>query len=120
MVANDTAAGGDWSEGEKEIDMKVSSPEDIEARGDEATVLSDLQVLSPSGPPEAAEETRKWKWAVMFLCFFGFMGSIKPGEPFITPYLLSIEKNFTREQVSGVLRLKCVCRDAICHTWNTL
>ncbi|KAI3365995.1 hypothetical protein L3Q82_009821, partial [Scortum barcoo] len=48
-----------------------------------------------------AEEPRKWKWAVIFLCFFGFMASIKPGEPFITPYLLSSEKNFTREQVTN-------------------
>uniref|UniRef100_A0A667WLU5 Solute carrier family 19 member 1 n=1 Tax=Myripristis murdjan TaxID=586833 RepID=A0A667WLU5_9TELE len=38
------------------------------------------------------------KWSVIFLCCFGFMASIKPGEPFITPYLLSPEKNFTREQ----------------------
>lgn len=41
-----------------------------------------------------------WKWSVMFLCFYGFMVQLKPGESFITPYLLSTEKNFTREQVS--------------------
>uniref|UniRef100_A0A667WJ40 Solute carrier family 19 member 1 n=1 Tax=Myripristis murdjan TaxID=586833 RepID=A0A667WJ40_9TELE len=41
------------------------------------------------------------KWSVIFLCCFGFMASIKPGEPFITPYLLSPEKNFTREQVTN-------------------
>lgn len=40
-----------------------------------------------------------WKWSVMFLCFYGFMVQLKPGESFITPYLLSTEKNFTREQV---------------------
>uniref|UniRef100_H3BY63 Solute carrier family 19 member 1 n=1 Tax=Tetraodon nigroviridis TaxID=99883 RepID=H3BY63_TETNG len=44
---------------------------------------------------------RKWKWAVLFLCFYGFMSSIRPGESFITPYLLSSEKNFTREEVTN-------------------
>ncbi|KAB5584402.1 hypothetical protein PHYPO_G00107140 [Pangasianodon hypophthalmus] len=42
-----------------------------------------------------------WKWSVMFLCFYGFMVQLKPGESFITPYLLSTEKNFTREQVTN-------------------
>ena len=42
---------------------------------------------------------RSWKWSVIYLCIYGFMSAIKPGEPFITPYLLSTEKNFTREQV---------------------
>uniref|UniRef100_A0A3Q3EGK3 Solute carrier family 19 member 1 n=1 Tax=Labrus bergylta TaxID=56723 RepID=A0A3Q3EGK3_9LABR len=46
-------------------------------------------------------EPRKWKWAVIFLCFYGFMAAVRPGEPFITPYLLSPEKNFTREQVTN-------------------
>ncbi|CAF98210.1 unnamed protein product, partial [Tetraodon nigroviridis] len=46
-------------------------------------------------------EPRKWKWAVLFLCFYGFMSSIRPGESFITPYLLSSEKNFTREEVTN-------------------
>ncbi|KAF5902947.1 folate transporter 1, partial [Clarias magur] len=42
-----------------------------------------------------------WKWSVIFLCFYGFMVQLKPGEAFITPYLLSTEKNFTREQVTN-------------------
>ncbi|XP_058259243.1 reduced folate transporter [Hemibagrus wyckioides] len=42
-----------------------------------------------------------WKWSVTFLCFYGFMVQLKPGESFITPYLLSTEKNFTREQVTN-------------------
>uniref|UniRef100_A0A674MF43 Uncharacterized protein n=1 Tax=Takifugu rubripes TaxID=31033 RepID=A0A674MF43_TAKRU len=50
----------------------------------------------------SAESSKTVNWAVVFLCFYGFMSSLKPGEPFITPYLLSSEKNFTREQVSGV------------------
>lgn len=54
--------------------------------------------LSPSG---IATEARVWKWSVVYLCFFGFMASIKPGEPFISPYLLSEEKNFTTQQVTN-------------------
>ncbi|KAI5613514.1 folate transporter 1 [Silurus asotus] len=42
-----------------------------------------------------------WKWSVLFLCFYGFMVQLKPGESFITPNLLSREKNFTREQVTN-------------------
>lgn len=52
---------------------------------------------------ELNSELRKpqaWKWSVMFICFYGFMVQLKPCESFITPYLLSTEKNFTREQVS--------------------
>lgn len=41
-----------------------------------------------------------WGWSVTFLCFYGFMVQLKPGESFITPNLLSTEKNFTRDQVS--------------------
>lgn len=48
-----------------------------------------------------AQKTRSWIWSVVYLCFYGFMVQLKPGEPFITPYLLSTEKNFTREQVTN-------------------
>ncbi|KAF3857273.1 hypothetical protein F7725_009132 [Dissostichus mawsoni] len=88
MVADDTAGSGDRSEGEKEMDLKEDG--DVE-----------MVVPASEGPTEAAVEPRKWKWAVIFLCFFGFMSSIKPGEPFITPYLLSTEKNFTRQEVTN-------------------
>ncbi|XP_030637208.1 reduced folate transporter [Chanos chanos] len=40
-------------------------------------------------------------WSVTFLCFYGFMVQLKPGEPFITPFLLSVEKNFTKEEVTN-------------------
>lgn len=111
MVEDDTAGSGDRSEGEKETDLKVPVSEDCRGHedGDVEMAVSASEVLSPSdGPPEEARAPGNWKWAVIFLCFYGFMSSIKPGEPFITPYLLSSEKNFTREQVSGVLRLVCV------------
>lgn len=94
MVADDTAGSGDRSEGEKEMDLKED--------GDVEMVVPASEGPSPrEGPTEAAVEPRKWKWAVIFLCFFGFMSSIKPGEPFITPYLLSTEKNFTRQEVTN-------------------
>ncbi|XP_051283119.1 reduced folate transporter [Dicentrarchus labrax] len=98
MVADDTAGSGDRSDGEKDMDLKLPASED----GDVDMAVSASEGLSPSeGPPEEVREPRKWKWAVIFLCFYGFMSSIKPGEPFITPYLLSSEKNFTREQVTN-------------------
>lgn len=36
-----------------------------------------------------------------YLCFYGFMTQIRPGESFITPYLLGADKNFTREEVTN-------------------
>ncbi|XP_070787057.1 reduced folate transporter [Enoplosus armatus] len=104
MVADDTAGGGDRSDGEKDMDLKVPASEDGRGHedGDAEVAVTPSEVPSPSeGPPEEAAEPRKWKWAVTFLCLYGFMASIKPGEPFITPYLLSAEKNFTREQVTN-------------------
>lgn len=86
------------------MDLKAPASEDggRHEDGDVEMVASASEGLSPSdGPPEEPGEPRKWKWAVIFLCFYGFMASIKPGEPFITPYLLSTEKNFTRKQVTN-------------------
>lgn len=81
----------------KEMDLKGLASENKDVQEDVG------MAVSPSdSPQEELSEPRKWKWAVVFLCFYGFMSSIKPGEPFITPYLLSPEKNFTREQVSGI------------------
>ncbi|XP_041834615.1 reduced folate transporter [Melanotaenia boesemani] len=104
MAADDTAGSGDRSEGEKEMNLEVTPSEDAEAHedGDAEMAVSAPETQSPSEePPEDVGEARKWKWAVIFLCFYGFMSSIKPGEAFITPYLLSFEKNFTREQVTN-------------------
>lgn len=101
MAADDTAGSGDGSEGEKSIELRTLPPED--SGGHEDAELSASAPEAPS-PSEEDKEATKWKFAVLFLCFFGFMSSIKPGEPFITPYLLSPEKNFTREQVSGLFQ----------------
>lgn len=104
MVAEDTVGSGDISEEQKESVLKVLVSEDNGGHEDGGLdmAVSASEALPPSdGPPEEIKEPRKWKWAVIFLCFYGFMASVKPGEPFITPYLLSPEKNFTREQVTN-------------------
>ncbi|XP_044278658.1 reduced folate transporter isoform X2 [Varanus komodoensis] len=51
-------------------------------------------------PPDPPPDSR-WKLLVFYLCFYGFMSQIKPGESFITPYLLGTEKNFSKEQVTN-------------------
>lgn len=55
------------------------------------------------GAKKPASETvpdQRWKLQVFYLCFYGFMTQIRPGESFITPYLLGADKNFTKEEVS--------------------
>ncbi|XP_062973044.1 reduced folate transporter isoform X2 [Elgaria multicarinata webbii] len=51
-------------------------------------------------PPDPSLDPR-WKLLVFYLCFYGFMNQIRPGESFITPYLLGTEKNFTMEEVTN-------------------
>lgn len=63
-------------------------------------------------PETGAQKTGSWIWSVVYLCFYGFMVQLKPGEPFITPYLLSAEKNFTREQVCTSHVLVCEKSDS--------
>ncbi|XP_030065204.1 reduced folate transporter [Microcaecilia unicolor] len=74
----------------------------------EPQILRPLNLVHNSKPqdskpsdlaPEA--EPQRWEWMVSFLCFYGFMTQIRPGESFITPYLLGSDKNFTREQVTN-------------------
>lgn len=104
MVADDTAGGDLSSEAEKKMDQNSLASADGRghADGNIEMVVSASEGPCPSeGPPGEDGEPKQFKWAVIFLCFFGFMASIKPGEPFITPYLLSSEKNFTREQVTN-------------------
>ncbi|XP_053421856.1 reduced folate transporter isoform X3 [Nycticebus coucang] len=45
-------------------------------------------------------EPQPWQCLVSYLCFYGFMAQMRPGESFITPYLLR-DKNFTQEQVTN-------------------
>lgn len=93
MVSDQPITSGDESDGEKIMKLPGVEVMDVEL----AVCTSDSQQSTEI----ALEEPRKWKFAVIFLCFYGFMSSIKPGEPFITPNLLSVEKNFTREQVTN-------------------
>ncbi|XP_068101374.1 reduced folate transporter isoform X2 [Hyperolius riggenbachi] len=53
------------------------------------------------GPPSPPATDQRWKLLLFYLCFYGFMTQIRPGESFITPYLLSSERNFTKEQVTN-------------------
>ncbi|XP_017289964.1 reduced folate transporter isoform X1 [Kryptolebias marmoratus] len=73
-------------------------PEDAEDHGgvEAAAVASE----DPS-PSEDSPDIGKITCSVIYLCFYGFMTSVRPGEAFITPNLLSSEKNFTREQVTN-------------------
>ncbi|XP_013875493.1 folate transporter 1 [Austrofundulus limnaeus] len=101
MVADDTVVSGDRSEEEK--DLEVPPPEDVEVHGDlEEAADATREAQSPSG--NSTEDTggvKKLTCSVIYLCFYGFMTSVRPGEAFITPNMLSLEKNFTREQVTN-------------------
>lgn len=55
--------------------------------------------LEPEPGPDA--ERKPWRCLVFYLCFYGFMAQLRPGESFITPYLLGPDKNFTLEQVTN-------------------
>ncbi|KAF1545555.1 Folate transporter 1, partial [Eudyptula albosignata] len=58
------------------------------------------------GTKKPASETvldQRWKLQVFYLCFYGFMTQIRPGESFITPYLLGADKNFTQAEVTNVI-----------------
>ncbi|XP_031460355.1 reduced folate transporter [Phasianus colchicus] len=52
-------------------------------------------------PPAETAPEQRWKLQVFYLCFYGFMTQIRPGESFITPYLLGPDKNFTRVEVTN-------------------
>ncbi|XP_036396868.1 reduced folate transporter [Megalops cyprinoides] len=80
---------------------------DTMAAGDD--VKQDKEALKEAGKPEDTEkaaaaaggkEPGAWQWSIILLCFYGFVVQLKPGEPFITPFLLS-SKNFTRTQVTN-------------------
>ncbi|XP_045357071.1 reduced folate transporter isoform X1 [Leopardus geoffroyi] len=61
------------------------------------------QVAEKQEPPELGRhpELKSWRCLVFYLCFYGFMAQMRPGESFITPYLLGTDKNFTQEQVTN-------------------
>lgn len=40
-----------------------------------------------------------WVLPTALLCTYGFFASLRPSEPFLTPYLLGSDKNLTERQV---------------------
>ncbi|XP_018590999.1 folate transporter 1-like isoform X1 [Scleropages formosus] len=63
--------------------------------------MDDTETAPPALPAGVTRAPRMHRWSVAFLCFYGFIVHLRPGEAFITPLLLSAEKNFTREQVTN-------------------
>ncbi|XP_016075972.1 PREDICTED: folate transporter 1 isoform X3 [Miniopterus natalensis] len=55
----------------------------------------------PGLEPGPGHKLQSWQLLVCYLCFYGFMAQIRPGESFITPYLLGPDKDFTRKQVTN-------------------
>ncbi|CAB1414769.1 unnamed protein product [Pleuronectes platessa] len=96
MAAEDAAESGDRPDAEMDLKELESEAADGHPDGDVEKVVS-----ASEAPTEDTPDPGAWKWAVIFLCFYGFMSSIRPGESFITPYLLSPEKNFTMKQVTN-------------------
>lgn len=42
-----------------------------------------------------------WKTVAALLAAYGLLKEIRPSEPFITPFFLGPDKNFTSQQVMG-------------------
>ncbi|XP_029942391.1 folate transporter 1 [Salarias fasciatus] len=97
MAADDTVGGEDQLERDRKTDAEVPPSED----GSVEAAAPAVEAQSPDDPPEEVKDRSKWKMSVIYLCVYGFMASIKPGEPFITPLLLSDDKNFTMQQVTN-------------------
>lgn len=100
MVDHDSPAGEDQAEEEAMPDQKVPVSEGPDGGDpDLEQAPTPLEATLPS--EKQGKQAGALQWSVVFLCFYGFMVQLKPGEPFITPYLLSHEKNFTMQQVTN-------------------
>uniref|UniRef100_A0A452Q7J4 Uncharacterized protein n=1 Tax=Ursus americanus TaxID=9643 RepID=A0A452Q7J4_URSAM len=42
-----------------------------------------------------------WFLPTALLCAYGFFASLRPSEPFLTPYLLGPDKNLTEKEVGA-------------------
>lgn len=78
------------------------------------------QAEEKQAPVEESEpglENKAWSCLVFYLCFYGFMAQMRPGESFITPYLLG---NFTKEQACGLGVLGTGSGGGLgfSHTWS--
>ncbi|NWQ74024.1 S19A3 protein, partial [Columbina picui] len=47
------------------------------------------------------EKSNTWTFPTLTLCFYGFFCTMKPSEPFLTPYLTGPDKNLTIEEVTN-------------------
>lgn len=61
-------------------------------------VGEDVEPLA-SAKPVRVRWYNHWIFATVMLCCYGFFKEFKPSEPFLTPYLTSDIKNFTKDQV---------------------
>lgn len=80
------------SDCERDEEPKPPIEEEPQSPVDDPQSPSDGQSTLPG-------DDQRWKCLLFYLCFYGFMNQLRPGESFITPYLLSSERNFTKEQV---------------------
>ena len=58
---------------------------------------------SESGPthPPRRSYWGHWAFATIMICSYGFFKEFKPSEPFLTPFLVSDVKNFTKSQLNS-------------------
>lgn len=58
---------------------------------------------NPPSPLTAspAPTQQHWLFATLILCSYGFFKEFKPSEPFLTPYLVSGVKNFTKAELNS-------------------
>ncbi|CAH2306374.1 folate transporter 1 [Pelobates cultripes] len=84
-------------ESNKEEDEK-QDPQPIELQ---YTPVEEQQPSPTEEPKTPPADQNEWKFLLFYLCFYGFMTQLRPGESFITPFLLSPERNFTKQQVTN-------------------
>ena len=70
---------------------------DVDVDDDDAAVPSAIPVAEFYQRP--VRWYRHWIFATVMLCCYGFFKEFKPSEPFLTPYLTSDTKNFTKDEV---------------------
>ncbi|MBN3279336.1 S19A3 protein, partial [Polyodon spathula] len=46
-------------------------------------------------------QSSSWKFPTLILCVYGFFSTMRPSEPFLTPYLTGPDKNLTIEEVTN-------------------
>ncbi|KAB1283687.1 Folate transporter 1 [Camelus dromedarius] len=95
---------GDAWRGRDQVPRPLPSPA-VSRRGPGGMALSG-QEAEKQGPaePRPGREPESWWCLVSYLCFYGFMAQMRPGESFITPYLLGPDKNFTQKQARGCVQ----------------